>query len=196
MRVKILIKNPTTIYLNSVKGKLLSSIKLLKADGKIYYERKFTKPVNFAKFNIPDLGAYVLFTDNDCIVQRGVLKKSDKIIDLPDPEKDLKKTLGKYQFILNNKIGSTPACISTDRKKIYYNDRFLNLPIYAQKFIFWHELGHRFYFTELYCDLYATKKMLEAGYNESSCVNSLKDILKRSPQDCERIGGILGALTN
>ena len=46
-----------------------------------------------------------------------------------------------------------------------------------QMFIIYHELGHYLYKTESYCDLYATKRMLEDGFNPSQCVYSVNGCL-------------------
>lgn len=46
-----------------------------------------------------------------------------------------------------------------------------------QMFIIYHELGHYLYKTEKYCDLYATKRMIEEGFNPSQCVFSVNGCL-------------------
>lgn len=46
-----------------------------------------------------------------------------------------------------------------------------------QMFIIYHELGHYLYKTEAFCDLYATKRMLEDGFNPSQCVFSVNGCL-------------------
>jgi hypothetical protein len=46
-----------------------------------------------------------------------------------------------------------------------------------QMFIIYHELGHYLYKTESYCDLYATKRMIEDGFNPSQCVYSVNGCL-------------------
>lgn len=194
MKVNVKITSPKTLVFNKIQGSNGFSHILVTKGNEIYYDRKFSSQQDCAKMNIPDKGVYTVQINNIVRVSAIPLKKSKAQILLPPPEKDLKKTMGKYKIIKNNGIGRTPMCISTARKVIYYNDRYEKMPVYARKLIFFHELGHRYYYTEAYCDLYATKRMLEAGYNESTCVKTLKDVLGRDAESIERIESVLGQL--
>jgi hypothetical protein len=188
--MKLLIKKPTTL---KVVGSF-NSIVVLK-DNVVFYQRVFDKTRNEAFVNLPDVGVFdVKINGSNIKIGLTDLVKSKKIINLPPIQKNTKLTLGKYQIIKKRGFDGSPASIHTTDKKIYLNDRFFELPIYAQKFIMFHELGHRFYSSEFACDLYATKKMLEKGYNESSCVLSLSNVLRRTPFNTKRVENILGDL--
>lgn len=50
---------------------------------------------------------------------------------------------------------------------ILFDNQYLNAPLYVKYGIYFHELGHHFYKTEWKADLYATKKMLDYGFNPS-----------------------------
>lgn len=188
--MNITINKPSTV---AVEGLILSITAEL--DGRIYYHRRFNKPCKNAQFNIPDKGIYQLsITGKVLKIDVMPIVYSKKNINLPTIQKNTKETLGKYTIKKLRGFVSSPAMISTKEKKIFLNEAFFELPIYAQKFIMFHELGHRYYYSEFACDLYATKMMLKKGYNESSCVNSLSGVLKRTPFNISRVQNVLGDL--
>lgn len=190
--MQVLIKKPSTVL---VEGSIIAIVVI--TENSVFYNRKFDKVQNKAKFNIPEKGVYdIKIVGKDLKCKIVDLEKSKKIINLPPIQKNTNLTLGKYTIVRKRGFEGSPASISTKDKKIYLNDRFYELPIYAQKFIMFHELGHRFYISEYACDLYATKRMLQKGYNESSCVKSLSDVLRRTPFNTKRVENILGDLLN
>ena len=48
---------------------------------------------------------------------------------------------------------------------IVFDNSFKSKPLYVTYFIFFHELGHKYYKKEHYADLYAAKHMLNSGFN-------------------------------
>lgn len=183
---------PSTIKIKSTPCKRVT---LFTTDGRIYYDRPFEKPQTDYQFNIPDSGDYIAKLDCEGIISEHIfgLEPYTKKILLPAKEKTGSKMTG-YDIIYNPNITSTPACVNVKTGIIYINDKFKSFPIYAQKFIIQHELGHRFYKTEQFCDIYATYKMLQKGYNQSSCVQALRNTLKRSSLATDRIETVFGAL--
>ena len=51
--------------------------------------------------------------------------------------------------------------------EIFADPHFLDYPSYVRTFVFFHEIGHYFYYGEHNCDLFSARKMLERGYNQS-----------------------------
>jgi hypothetical protein len=191
--MKLTIIEPSTIILQGV----INGFKVINSKGKIYFERDFEKSVGECKINIPDVGEYDLRLNgrpmNLTILP---LEKSKKVINLPPTSKNLSETLGDYDLKFRDTFEGSPASISTKDKKIYINKKFAELPVYVQKFIYFHELGHRFFFDETACDLYATREMLKRGYNCSGCVRTLRDVLTRNPEAMKRFNAVLGQLNN
>lgn len=188
--MNVVISKPSTV---AVEGFILYINVML--NGQIYYHRKFDKPCQKAQFNLPDVGIFEINIGGK-MIKADILPLifSKKSINLPPVQKDTKKTLGRYTVKKIRGFVGSPAMISTAEKKIFLNEAFYELPIYAQKFIMFHELGHRYYYSEFACDLYATKQMLKKGYNESSCVNSLSGVLRRTPFNISRVQNVLGDL--
>lgn len=52
-----------------------------------------------------------------------------------------------------------------------------------QLFVMYHELGHYMYKTEKYCDIYATHRLIEEGYNPSQCVFSVNGCLSEQSKE-------------
>jgi hypothetical protein len=121
------------------------------------------------QFNLPK-GNYI--TDNNLQVLSSPVKYS--VPSLPSPEKNIQPPAdieivwmdnpNKCSILLNTGlIVCSPYIKSKSRAE--------------QMFIIYHELGHYLYSTEKYCDLYATKRMIEEGFNPSQCVFSVNGCL-------------------
>ena len=50
---------------------------------------------------------------------------------------------------------------------IVFDESLKGAPLFVKYAIYFHEIGHHFYKTESKADLYATKKMLDYGFNPS-----------------------------
>ncbi len=110
-------------------------------------------------FNLP-VGTY--YTKQNVKILKSPLPSP--VIHLPQKERNQKipKSV-KIHF------GHNPAkaTIYHKQNKILFDKSFLTKPLYEIWFIFYHELGHKLYYTEHKADLYAAKRMFKHGFNES-----------------------------
>lgn len=131
--------------------------------GNEFYTSDFTNHITEGRtlrFNMP-FGEYTYF---------GSFVKLDSPVNiadiiLPPKERKLNGAGKKYKIVFGDNpnkctIFYAPGVILFDRS-------FLNSPLFVRYGIYFHELGHHFYKTEWKADLYATKKMLEYGFNPS-----------------------------
>lgn len=114
-------------------------------------------------FNLP-IGEYLTY--NDLIPSKLRVYKLPK---LPKPN-NVKTLPNDFKIIFAN----NPNKCSVDNKNhvIIFDNSFKKQPIPVLDYILFHELGHYFYSnegnkSEINCDLFAMKKMLEIGYNPS-----------------------------
>lgn len=135
--------------------------------GVIFYTNKDLKK-NIKAFNLPE-GVY--FSTSKFIRLKNPIK--NKKIILPIKERDLKINQFKIEFKENK-----------NKATVYYNDGLIIFDLYFKKcplpdlfFTYFHELGHRFFQTEKYCDLYAAKKMYAMGFNTSQIGKSPVKVL-------------------
>lgn len=128
---------------------------------KLFYSDLFTNKIKNGKtlyFNLPK-GVYKLVGN---IFKLKFPVKNKKII-LPARERNYPKKRLKIIFG-NNPNKST---IFWRKNLILFDNAFLDVPKYMLFDVYFHELGHRYYKTEHLADLYATKRMLKAGFNKS-----------------------------
>lgn len=188
--MEFLIEKPSTIEISS--NKPFSQVVITCEKG-IYYERYFTAPTMRCNVNIPDRGKYRLLNSDGKSIKIGDLIKTPVNFTVPPSKKDYS---GKPFFIRVNAnlIGGTPAriCVTTNPILIEISPTLKDLPIYAQKFIIYHEMGHRFHYNEEHTDLFAVKMMLERGYNQSSCMLALSKVLKKSDANIKRVMNVVG----
>jgi len=125
-----------------------------------FYSDKFsdTRPLYF---NLPK-GIYFLETGKIKMLNSPLRFKK---IHLPVFDRVLPNENFKIRF------GNNPnkCTVFHGRGIILFDEIFRNAPKYILYDIFFHELGHRFYNKthENFADLYATKRMLELGFNKS-----------------------------
>lgn len=159
-------------------------IKCLKTDRVVYYKPN-VKGVKCV-FNIPFDG--LVYTDNlinEC---------EKKIFSKLNPDLVLKLFKKENFFSLPEKIPSLHFFENKNKGTIYplihkiIIDKELKdtAPFAAVKFILFHELGHYFYKTEKYCDLFACACLYKLGYNTHDCLFVLGHILKRNDKNFER----------
>lgn len=154
----------------------------------LFYSSDFVKTISkgeILKFNLP---AGIYFYDG--ILTRLKNPVEYKNIVLPKPERVFKKKPFKIIF------GENPnkCSILWNKGIILFDTSFLKKPLFIKYNIYFHELGHHFYKTEKYCDLYAAKKMLEFGFNPSQVgLNSLDSL---SNLQYERKKFIINHLSN
>lgn len=130
-------------------------------NGNVFYSSDFTDKIEKGKplyFNLP-AGQYLY---------EGSLTKLDNPvktikIELPPPERNLQKK--RYEIIFG--INPNRCTIYYKAGIILFDNAFKEAPLYIKYEIYFHELGHHFYKTEKFADLYAAKKMLDLGFNPS-----------------------------
>lgn len=150
----------------------------------VYYYRYLPDDINSISVNIPDTGIYHFELNGD--VKMFPLRIAKEIYDikLPKQERNREK---EYHIVHDNKLTGTPALIYTETGLIVTGREFKKYPPPIRVFILLHEIGHFKYETEKYCDLYAFTEFVKMGYNPSTGMYCLTDILKRSVKNDERI---------
>lgn len=132
-------------------------------EGNLFYSSEFTDHIRSGKtlrFNLP-FGIYRY--DGSFVKLDSPL--SIATITLPAKERKLNGAGKKYKIV----FGDNPnkCTIFYGPGVILFDRSFLRSPLYVRYGIYFHELGHHFYKTEWKADLYATKKMLDYGFNPS-----------------------------
>jgi hypothetical protein len=110
-------------------------------------------------FNLP-IGTY--YTNSNITK----LNKPVKTPYVPLPKRERNKKMPK-RLIIKYAENPSKATIFHDTNTIVFDTSFLRKPLYVVYFIMFHELGHKLYKTEHKADLYATKRMFGAGFNQS-----------------------------
>ena len=138
----------------------LTPFEILDKNGVLFYANYFTQKGSNGSinFNLP-IGQYYLHGD--------LMKLKHPVsfgeIKLPKPQRNFKQKKYKITFANN----PNKCTIFHDTGLIVFDNFFKNAPRFILLDIYFHELGHNFYKSEQYADMYATKKMLEIGYNPS-----------------------------
>jgi len=154
-----------------------------------FYDSTFTDHIangETLRFNLP-LGIYRY--------NGSFIKLSSPIpinsVSLPPRERNIAN--GKIYKII---FGDNPhkCTIFYEPGIILFDSQFLNAPLYIKYGIYFHELGHHFYKTEKYADLYAAKKMLEYGFNPSQVGRVSLEALSK-PESMERKVTMINELT-
>jgi len=128
----------------------------------IFYTDEFTEHIangDVLNFNLPK-GSY--FYDGYFIKLPQPVKQKEIILPKPDRNYD-KGVLFKIKY------GDNPnkCSIYHDKKIIFFDNQFLRAPVFIVYDIYFHELGHLYYSDEKNADLFATKAMLELGFNKT-----------------------------
>jgi hypothetical protein len=144
------------------------------ANGNIFYDSSFTDHIKNGKrlfFNLP-AGKYQ-YDGNFIKLQKPV---ETKRINLPKPERHYKQKRYNIQW------GSNPnkCTIFYSTGVVLFDAIFKNAPLYTKYTIMFHELGHHYYETEKFADLYAAKKLLELGFNPSQIRRSIAISLRQA----------------
>ncbi len=182
MRHVIENRKPSTLFIKFFEP--TDYFDLRDSRGRLYYYRYLPNGTKEIKVNVPDKGLY--YFNNDCQIEEKSLQIVDGIylVKLPKQERHREKEVAvKYD---HNQTDS-PAIIYTDLGLIVTGTKFLELPIPMRIFVLLHEKGHLKYATEKYCDLYAFVEFVKMGYNPSTAIYCLTDILKQKPGKDERI---------
>ena len=136
---------------------------VLDSNGFPFYDFVFKKPPY--KFNLP----------------RGKFFVNQRVKMLPKPIKFPVKPLPKREFKNRRfpkrwkvKYGNNPnkCTVNYATGTLFFDNAYKNCPRVIKDFIFCHEMGHKFYRTERYADLWATNQMLKKGYNPSQVLKA------------------------
>lgn len=169
------------------KGKNLAVFK--RGDNHPLLLRSFSKAGTF-EVMLPE-GNYIFKGENILIGSEKRGKYMFPVERMPAPEK---RTLQKKYRVVYVPSNPSPASINVNRGVIIYNEYFTNLPYVFQDFILAHELGHRYFNTEKYCDLFACRELLKKGYGKHVALYCLRKTLKNRQTREERYNYVLGKI--
>lgn len=151
--------------------------------GILFYTTEPIMPVY--EFNLP-AGQY--FVDSGYFKER-FSPINFKQANLPFPEKIF--SLPPFDFKIMFAPNPNKCSIFWKEKVIIFDDSFIDRPLPELFFIYYHECGHSKYGyntrysmkeSEAFCDLYASNKMLELGFNPSQINKAPKDSLSDKQQ--------------
>lgn len=158
--MKDLILEKKTGFLTSVPFEIYDS------RGILFYSSNFTQHIDRGftlKFNMPP-GKYKY---------NGSFVKLDKPLDFNNllinnvglPPKQRDYNLKNYKIVF--RPNKNKCSIFYNAGLIIFDISFKKEPLYKNFAIYFHEIGHHFYKDEKYADWFATKKMLNYGFNPS-----------------------------
>ena len=155
-------------------------VKIYDKNGILFYCKE--NPIGLLHFNLPT-GEYLTYNSlMPSKIREYKLPKLPKANNLKNLPKDF-----KIIFCDN------PNKCSVDNQNhvIYFDNSFKKQPIPVIDYILFHELGHYLYSeqgnkSEINCDLFAMKKMLEIGYNPSQILWVQNGTLSDNKQTKER----------
>lgn len=173
---------PCTVYISISVNDIPRNFKLYK-DGQLDFFRPTGGKLTRLKFNVPIPGTYESNVDFK-IVKIVDLEYPSTYPTLPDHERE---DYRDYTIVKNEELTGTPARIFRKRGIIETSRQFDGLPTSMQKFIILHEIGHFYYKTEEYCDLYALIEFLKLGYNRSTAYYTMENILHVTPVNIKRL---------
>lgn len=154
--------------------------------GRVYYRREnCTK----TKVNFPKAGIYYF---KGCKpIEEHEIQINRAFFDLPRPERNRKI---KTPVISKNNSFNGPARINTHKGVIEIGPLFFTLPVPSRLFILLHEIGHLYYTTESYCDMFAYYHFCKLGYNNSQAFFSLSKILTLHDDNLKRLENLLNII--
>lgn len=138
----------------------LTPFEILDKNGVLFYGNYFTKKGldSSINFNLP-IGDY--FIDGEIMRLNKPVQHNN--VTLPKPQRNFKPKKYKITFANN----PNKCTIFHNTGLIVFDNFFKNAPRFILLDIYFHELGHNYYKSEQYADMYATKKMLDIGFNPS-----------------------------
>jgi hypothetical protein len=128
------------------------------------------------QFNLPP-GAYFC-EQNIKQLQKPV---NYKMPALPKPERKVQLPQTPIQIIFRPNPNKCSIFLNLG---LIVCDPSIQIKSRAEKmFVIYHELGHYMYKTEKFCDMYATQRMIEDGFNPSQCVFSVNGCLSEASKE-------------
>lgn len=151
--------------------------------GMLYFFRDLDKKFNHIKINIKHKGVYNI--DNGKILNILPIEINKLSYNLPEPDRD---RLKRFIIVKNYNLKGSPARNFTNKGVIEIGENFFKLPFPVRLYVLLHEVAHFFYESEINCDLWAAKKFIEMGYNNSTAFYALSKVLNcQSKSNEERI---------
>jgi hypothetical protein len=209
------VSKPQTFYIK-FKGSLPRKFELYDSNGKLYFERYLDGKTPRIKFNVPNVGNYDSQNSFD------VVKVVD--IEIPKYTYSLptfsRNRIKDFTIIDNPKLYNTPARVFTYEGIIEKGAKFNQYTQPTRVFFLLHEVGHFFYGLtsehyeqankmkngkewlaeksneyEMYCDLFALTHFLQMGYNMSTAMYALNNVLRRNKRNMDRVLFLYNHLT-
>lgn len=118
------------------------------------------------KFNLPK-GDYLMGDGVEKLQKPVVFKK----LRLPRPERSMKPKVFSIEYESNPRL----ATIDHRRGLIILDQSLKNKPV-LRDFVLGHEIAHRRYSSEPYCDQYAYNRMIEKGYNPDQIIDLVTEL--------------------
>ena len=156
------------------------------SSGVVEYFRHMDGKTPRMKFNLVRPDTYT--TSVPVNVLKIVPVEIPKLPELPQPERD--RYAGEPKTIYDPSWTMSPASIFTDENLIVHGPQWKEQIPPIRLFIDLHEIGHCFYRTEEYCDLYAFVNFMRMGYNRSTAYYALAKVLRVSAQNISRLRNI------
>jgi len=149
--------------------------KIFDSKGVYFYGSDFTDKISKGlrvNFNLP-FGEYEV--DGNLIQLENPV--NFKLVKLPPHERNFETK--KYKIFFGNNPNKCTIYHDKDNPRIVFDLSFKDKPLYVKFCIYFHELGHQYYKTEKYADMYAINKALDFGFNKSQIglafIDSLSD---------------------
>lgn len=159
-----------------------SVFKVYDSKGRLYFYRKLSGQDRL-KFNICKADIFSTNLDlHTCDILPLTIHPLN--VTLPEPQRNEMKP---YKIIYNQALKGTPARNFFHQGIIEVGDRFNSFTYPIQRFIILHEKGHFLYKDEWMADLYAAVNFINEGYNNSTALYALTDVLKTNPRNADRI---------
>jgi len=182
-------------YLESFKQNNFESktaeqfIRIKSEKGEEIFLRAFNNPKKKVSVNLSKVyknGWYVVEPKGWELVSTEEIKKP------PFRAKKMTSLPNSIEIQINpNLRASTPARIFPNKKLIEVSPNFFKLKIYQQKFILLHEAAHFFNVDEADTDRQALYWFIfDYGFNFSQAIDTLKNVLKESPEKIKRIENV------
>jgi len=166
------------------------SIKIYDSRGVIFYDSD--EIANFTGyFTLPRINlANSLFLTNGRLYR--VEYKDNFDISLPPYERNMQHDFAKFKITFSE--NPNKCTIFHNEKRIDFDNSFKRFPYYCLYFILFHEVGHNYYKTEEFADMYAVKRMLKKGYTPYQIMLGAVDSL--SDKSESRLRNILTTIKN
>ena len=126
--------------------------------GIVFYSTVGLKPVEC--FNLP-IGTYYIDLGTILILKEPIKTKK---LALPRVERFFPSP-ENFNIVFDE--NPNKCTVDWDNELITFDNSFLQADLPSIFGILYHEMGHQYYDTEKYADLYACKMMFDKGYNES-----------------------------